>query len=115
MILNIHLENKPDLDGSIAKLNHYETENKQYLYDSDLHPELLENELITNYVENEWCQVLMEEIRKTCEKHDLNKHSATHIGCSTGYVGFKLSNQFESVSYILKILYLKNKSSLLLI
>jgi hypothetical protein len=68
------------------------------LYDSDLHPELLEDELVCNYVENGWCEFLMQEISKTLERFNLEKYIATHIGCSTGYVGFKLSNEFENVT-----------------
>ncbi len=81
-------------------LDYYKTENKQYLYDSDLHPELLEKELINNYIENQWIEPLMQNITNILEKFNINKNIATHIGCSTGNLTSRLSNEFKDVNLI---------------
>jgi len=85
------------LDSSLVEVNHYETTNRQYLYDSHLHPELLENELKYNYIENNWFEPMMQEINNLIYKHNINNKIATHFGCSTGNIVFELCKKFENV------------------
>jgi hypothetical protein len=101
LVLNIvknNQENKCDLDSSLVEVNYYETTNSQYLYDSHLHPELFENELRCNYIENSWFNSMMEEINNLVFKYNINSQIATHFGCSTGNLVFELCRRFENVN-----------------
>jgi hypothetical protein len=55
------------------------------LYDSDLHPELLEDELVCNYFENGWCEFLMQEIRKTLERFNFEPSDLCLISKPVGF------------------------------
>lgn len=92
--------NKVDLDENKIKLNYYETTNKQYLFDSHLHPEYLENELVYQYDENKskWFHSLMENVKYLLKENKINTSIATHLGCSTGKIVFDLTSIFETVS-----------------
>jgi hypothetical protein len=85
------------MDSNLHQLNFFETTNKQYLYDSHLHPELLENELVYNYIENNWFEPFMIQIKNLIKSFDIDKKSAIHLGCSTGNVCFELKNLFKNV------------------
>ena len=92
-------ENKIDLDESKLALNFLPTTNKQYYYDSILHEELFDAEILYQHGETEskWFQPFMKQIKSLLVQHNINKHIATHIGCSTGRVAFELTNEFDEV------------------
>ncbi len=81
------------------QLNFYETNNKQYLYDSHLHPEHLDKELLHEYdpIESSWFTPFMNFVNDNLNKYNVNKNTATVLGASTGRVVFNLVKSFQQV------------------
>ena len=92
-------ENKPDLDESKLVLSYYPTTNTQYWYDSHLHKDLFDNEVLYQHGESEskWFMPFMSEINKLLDENVKSFKIGTHLGCSTGRVVFELTNRFENV------------------
>jgi hypothetical protein len=87
------------LDEKKLQLNFYETNNKQYLYDSHLHPEYLDQELLHEYdpVKSAWFSKFMSLVNESLKKYNVNKSMATVLGASTGRVVFDLAKFFQQV------------------
>jgi len=90
--------NKINLNPNKIVLNFYPTLNQQYLYDSHLHPEKFENEILHEYNDTNplWFKGLFSEIKNLL--NDLNsKKLVTHFGASSGKITFELTKEFEEV------------------
>ena len=83
-----------------VKLNFYPTLNAQYLYDSDLHPEYFDQELLHQYDarESKWFHSLLNEVYSLLEEHNVSLHTAVHFGASMGRIGFQLATKFSQVN-----------------
>lgn len=94
-----------ELDPAKLELNFYETNNKQYLYDSHLHPEYLDNELILQHDENEslWFDSLMFKVKNILNEFGVEFNIAAHFGCSTGRAVFELTKYFNEVGFKLSV------------
>lgn len=92
-------ENKIDLDESKLALNFVKTTNVQYYYDSILHQDLFDQEILFQHGEKEsfWYQPFMNEIKNLLTRFNIKLDIATHIGCSTGRICFDLTNLFAEV------------------
>ena len=92
-------ENKIDLDESKLALNFVKTTNVQYYYDSILHQDLFDQEILFQHGEKEsfWYQPFMNEIKNLLTQFNIKLDIATHIGCSTGRICFDLTNLFAEV------------------
>ncbi len=94
------IDNTPNLDPSKLKLNFYKTTNPQYFYDSHLHPEYLDKELVHEYDEkasSKWFQPFMGLVNEFLSKYNIQRNIATVLGSSTGRCVFDLTNQFDQV------------------
>ncbi len=87
------------MDEKKLQLNFYETNNKQYLYDSHLHPEYLDKELLNEYdpVESAWFTPFMSFVSENLRKYNVNKNIATVLGSSTGRIVFDMVKSFQHV------------------
>lgn len=89
------------MDPSLHEITYVQTTNNQYLYDSHLHPEYLEMELVYQHKENEWFERLMNKLNGLIRDFNIEKNIALHLGCSTGLVAFELTKEFEKVLFFL--------------
>jgi hypothetical protein len=92
-------ENKVDLDESKLVLNFVNTTNVQYYFDSILHQDLFDKEILYQHdeVESKWFQPFMNEIKCLLKQFNVKLDTAAHIGASTGRVAFELTNFFTEV------------------
>lgn len=91
------LDKKVDLDENELEIGYYETTNKQYLYDSHLHPEYFHNEIVYQHKNGEQVEKLIGEVNKILDENPVEAKIATHLGCSTGRLVFNLAKRFEEV------------------
>ncbi|CAF0779293.1 unnamed protein product [Brachionus calyciflorus] len=92
-------ENKVDLNSNEIELSYYDTTNEQYFYDSHMHPEYFENELIEQHSDQECLQVskLVNTIDSILDENKIDRKIATHLGCSTGRLVYNLVDKFDEV------------------
>ena len=99
LLTYLNIENPVALDESKIIINYYPTENKQYIYDSDL--SYLQMAIENEYGEksqffNEFIAKLEAIIKLSNNENKMSK--ALHLGSSTGRISFELAKIFESVS-----------------
>ena len=92
-------ENKIDLDESKLALNFVKTTNVQYYYDSILHQDMFDEEILYQHdeVKSRWFEPFMNEIKSLLRQFSVELDTATQIGCSTGRVVFELTQLFNQV------------------
>ena len=81
----------------MIEIGYYDTTNKQYLYDSHLHPEYFDNEIVQQHKNSHLTDKLIKEINKILDENRLETKIATHLGCSTGRLVFNLAKRFDEV------------------
>ena len=101
------LDNELTLDESNLVVNFYETENKQYILDSDI--TTLEKQLDKEYGnQSEWFEDFTLSLKSVInnQKNGNKMKTAVHIGASTGRISFELAKLFENVSAQVVIKYM---------
>ncbi len=91
------------MDDLNLRLNYYPTENKQYLYDSHLHPEYFEKEILYEYDDArfQWFDKFMKNLEALLIEYNVKKNTATHFGSSNGRISFELTKYFNQVDFYL--------------
>ena len=90
--------NISDLDPSKYELKYYPSENAEYVYDSDLHTDVFENEAIVEF-KDEWFVPMMENIEKVLNENKINRNTVVHFGTSLGRVSLELAKTFKQVKF----------------
>lgn len=87
----------PELDEQKIVISQYPSTNEQYFYDSILHPELFEKEIL-KYSENSVFNSFVNKLNQLIDEHQVNQHTLTHLGCSVGMVVFEMTKRFKNVT-----------------
>jgi hypothetical protein len=89
-----------------VKINYISTLNTQYLYDSHLHPEYFENELLKEYdhSSDDWFNSFIENVHILIENYKIKNNKLLHVGSANGRVTFELAKKFDQVKFVLSFL-----------
>ena len=87
------------MDSEKLVVSYYNTVNEQYRYDSHLHPELFDNEVLSYHDKEKsaWYGIFLSTVNQLLNQYRVKLDIATHVGCSLGLVAFELTKNFDQV------------------